>query len=130
MNPADISIPDVLHQAAGIFLQELQGHTVVFESAEKELQPLVSNAKSFLTHAGSCAKTLAERCHLVKGGAGFLNLTELREAAGNGEKFFRALDGSTDVQAVLQEIAKFAEVLREHSTALEGALHRKPDRDE
>ena len=130
MNPADISIPEVLHQAAGIFLQELQGHTQALESCGKELEPLVSNESAFHKHLKGSCKNLAERCHLIKGGAGFLNLTELREASSEGEKYFRALDDKAPAKQVLAEIVKLSEILRENSIALEGALHRKPDRDE
>ena len=131
MNPDDISIPDVLHQAAGIFLDELRGHFKVLESSEKELQALVSKKKSFSSKLADCSKTIADRCHLMKGGAGFLNLTELRETSSSAEKFFLAYDpAQTDGALAMQELTKICECLRELTPALEGALLRKPDRSD
>ena len=76
MTEDPVLIPEVLHEAARIFLGELRDHAVFFKTVSGDLTK----------HAAP----LAERFHLIKGGAGFLKLTTLRDSASAAEKVFRA----------------------------------------
>lgn len=80
-----ITISPALHGAAQIFLDELEGHLSFFQPLVEELSqeqnnesPLPANTRQSIKH----------RMHVIKGAAGFLGLTELQHAAGQGEKYF------------------------------------------
>ncbi len=81
-------IPEVLHEAAKIFLAELNGHAEFIHSLRTRLAgaPPADTEKLLTENAGP----LAERFHLIKGGAGFLKLTALKDNASQNEKLFRA----------------------------------------
>lgn len=76
------AIPDYFHEAAAIFLAEVEDHLRYLDGvlAESEANPacLVENAKA-----------IAERFHLIRGGSGFLNLAPVLECATAGERLFR-----------------------------------------
>ena len=90
-------IPEVLHEATKIFLEELRGHGAFFRSIESE--------PDLAKHANA----IAEKFHLIRGGAGFLKLTELKNIASYGEKLFRG--GNPDLNTAKEKLAEASRVI-------------------
>ena len=76
------SIPDYFHEAAKIFLDELDEHLRFFDQV---LRDSAANPRLI----DECAKAIAERFHLIRGSSGFLSMPPIHECATTGEKFFR-----------------------------------------
>ena len=71
-------LPDYLQKAFVIFVEEFQGHLDVFNQA--------SGAEDKLAEA---SEEISRRFHTIKGGAGFLQLSQVAEISAEGEKLFR-----------------------------------------
>lgn len=112
-------IPDVFHEAAQIFLDELNSHVSFFQ----EMLAALNSAEGRATFGAKEARLLAEKFHLVKGASGFLKLTELKEAAGSAEKYFRdtwASDCNPDEAKA--ELTKASKVVSEQRDLLRAQL--------
>ncbi len=110
-------IPEYLKEASRLFLTEVQGHIAYF--------------KARMNEDGSINSTLfqeslvlwREKFHLMKGGAGFLNLTRIRNAAVTGEELCKSIiGGEKDVNSSLPEITKAVSEIREGCAELESIL--------
>lgn len=80
-----IQIPELLLDAAKIFVEELETHLDYFEQIRAEAAAGGSPDEVLRAHAES----LGRRFHLIKGGAGFLGLEGMREAATEGDALFK-----------------------------------------
>jgi len=76
-------VPAALQSALGIFIKELDTHVVYFREL---LSALEQEHASCLDES---SKTLEHRFHVIKGGAGFLKLEEIRQSAILGESMFK-----------------------------------------
>ncbi len=101
-------IHEALIPAMKIFIEELKGHLLFFEGAMGRTELSSKDAEA-----------LESRFHVIRGGSGFLQLTEVRQVAERGERFFRdwkAGRKSTDeiretLQATVPVIREWFEVL-------------------
>lgn len=101
-----LTIPPHFIDAARIFLGELEGHE---QAAAVALKTLVDTGAI----EEKLAKELAERFHLIRGGAGFLGLDELKQLAEKNEKFFRNPQNYLDRESTSATLADAQRILRE-----------------
>ncbi len=111
-------IPDYLRDAAKLFLGELEGHLRMLES----LVPLGSEPGVIDAALRSHGPRLAERFHLIKGGAGFLQLNTIREAAISGERLCKAGSDPAGAPEPADELPRIIRALREGAAVLGSTL--------
>jgi chemotaxis protein histidine kinase CheA len=114
MSESHGTIPEILREAAQIFLTELEGHVAVFRDRAAEYAARQNSL--------SDTRALAEKFHVIKGGAGFLKLERIREAAAAGEKLFRSYTPDSDTETVVEEFQRLTAILEEETTALRHEL--------
>lgn len=117
---SDYQIPELLREAADIFEKELDGHLQFFERILDEATRAVSPDEVLRSHAHS----LAQRFHLLKGGAGFLGLEPMRIAATEGDELFKGAAPADHhyPNAVLEWFGVIVKTMRDQQAALEKAL--------
>ena len=115
------TIPDVFHEAAQIFLDELNAHLSFFQ----EMLASLGRPESATPFGAKEARLLAEKFHLVKGASGFLKLTELKDEAGSAEKYFRdTWTVDTSLAEVREKLARASEVVSQQRDLLQAQLPR------
>lgn len=77
-----------LKGAQEIFIKELDTHLLFFDALLKKL-PISGENEEFEKFYQENAKALEHRFHTIKGGAGFLQLSQIRELAMKAEKIFK-----------------------------------------
>ena len=110
MSESTISIPDILREAAAIFLGELETHSAYFEKSLVEIQD--HNSLS------AYARNFAEKFHVIKGGAGFLKLDRLRNAAAHGETLLKSFSPESDTDTALKQLKELVQILQEEALSL------------
>lgn len=104
-------IPEILLEAAIIFLDELENHA-------QTLLPLLArlDGKTPLLVPTDLSKQ-KERFHTIKGGAGFLGLVDLAYSASRGEELLKQaqLDGPQQLELarIIQSLPQEQEKLRQ-----------------
>ncbi|MBP9838411.1 MAG: Hpt domain-containing protein [Proteobacteria bacterium] len=88
------SIPPYLEKAKEIFFKELTDHLKFFDTVILE-DSLHKNQSD-----------IASRFHIIKGGAGFLQMQNLREVADEGEKIFNGSSEELHKDILLKLTAK------------------------
>jgi len=90
-------LPEYLKGAYDIFVAELRDHT---KELSKISEPELSKS--------STINEVIRRFHTLKGGAGFLGLTEIFECSDRAEKVFKkaALDKDTDAPTESESLKK------------------------
>ena len=73
-----------------LFAEELEAHLAFFKEVRAREEAL--GAKKSVSEL----RVMSEKLHLIKGGAGFLKLEEIRLLADNGEKWFKGFEGVPD----------------------------------
>ena len=97
------AINEALIPAMKIFIEELKGHVLFFES--------VMLGKGV---APEEALALENRFHVIRGGSGFLQLTEVRQVAEQGERFFREWKlGQKTAEEIQVQLQATVPVIRE-----------------
>jgi len=113
-------IPEILHEAALIFLEELDAHLKFFRATLNDLE---SDHGYVLD--GDKARLLAEKFHLVKGASGFLQLSSLKESAAEAEKYFRdKWNPHVSPQEARLHLLKANRVVEEHRDILAEQLKK------
>ena len=91
-------IPEILLEAAHLFVQELDEHSQLFESLLADLG--TGNSLKDETKLALCR----ERFHTIKGGAGFLGLEELASSAKRGEEILWLPELNQELVSELTEV--------------------------
>jgi chemotaxis protein histidine kinase CheA len=82
-------VPPELLPALAIFLDELASHLPDIRAAISEMRAELDAGSDDEQAASKHAAALEHKFHLMKGGAGFLQLSEVAQAATSGEKMFK-----------------------------------------
>lgn len=105
------SIPQELRPAFAIFLKELDGHLSFFKQVLAELaHRSMETEQDSEVLAGEQAKMLIHRFHVIKGGAGFFKLDEMRISAATGEKLFAHYSSSDN--ALIHITSQLEDIVR------------------
>ena len=92
-----------LRPALEIFLRELDSHVLFFERTVQqiaELQSQNSAGNGYLKEL----RNLSGRFHTIKGGAGFFQLTEIKDFASTLEKLFQNQSAFSSEDSIKEEL--------------------------
>ena len=110
-----------LHSTYQIFAEELSSHVAFFKQVLARLEDVVGE-QAIEEELRTKAKKLEHRFHLLKGGAGFLQLKEIAEASLAGETLFKGGKLHESPSKLNQELTQIVETIESELSQLKEVL--------
>ena len=97
------NIPPALQPAFELFIKELDAHVIFLQRTVQQIAELQSQNGSSNAYLKELT-SLSHRFHTIKGGAGFFQLSEIKDFAGTLEKLFQSQGAFSSEDAIKEEL--------------------------